>query len=312
MQRLIIDTDPGVDDAQAILMAAAHPAAKIEAILAVGGNVGLDHTVRNALTIVEVVEQEIPVYAGCDRPFVAFQEDAAIVHGSDGLGNSGYVPMRRTAEKTHAVNALIALVNAEPDQFTLVTLGPLTNIAVALKLDPDLPNKIKRVVMMGGAVTGKGNVGNISAEFNIYHDPEAAYVVFEAWARAGKMIEVYDWEATVRHAISGDTIDEWATIDTPRARFFSKVSAFTLKWVREELGQNALFGADPQAMAVALEPTIVTHSEDHYLTVATQGAYTRGLTVVDWNDSSKQPKNARIVIDIDRDRYERLLYNGIQ
>ncbi len=311
MQRLLIDTDPGVDDAQAILMAAAHPDAKIEALFAVGGNVGLDRTVRNALTIVEVIEQEIPVYAGCDKPLIGFQEDAAVVHGDDGLGNSGRVPKVRQVEKTHAVNALIEMVNAEPNEFTLVTLGPLTNIAVALKLDPDLPNKIKRTVVMGGAVTGKGNVSNLSAEFNIYHDPEAAYVVFEAWARAGQMIELYDWEATVRHAISGDTIDEWAKIDNPRAKFFGEVSAFTLKWVRESLGENALFGADPQAMAVVLEPTIVTRSEDHYLVVATDGAYTRGLTVVDWSDRSNQPINARIVLAIDRSRYERLMYNSI-
>ena len=180
MQRLIIDTDPGVDDAQAILLASAHPHTKIEAILSVGGNVGLEHTTRNALTIVEAIGQDIPVYAGCDGPLVLFGEDAAWVHGTDGLGDCGITPQSRKAEQEHAANALVRMANAEPDAFTLVAIGPLTNIALALKLDPELPNKLKRFVIMGGAVTGKGNTSNVTAEFNIFADPEAAHVVFES------------------------------------------------------------------------------------------------------------------------------------
>ncbi|HFC12442.1 MAG TPA: nucleoside hydrolase, partial [Anaerolineae bacterium] len=170
MQRLIIDTDPGVDDAQAILMASAHPNCKIEALMVVGGNVGLAHTVRNALTLVELVGQDIPVYAGCGEPLIGFQEDAAFVHGKDGLGDAGMRPKVRQAEQEHATNALIRMVTAEPNTFTLAAIGPLTNIALAVKLDPMLPHKINRFVVMGGAVTGKGNTGNFSAEFNIYHD----------------------------------------------------------------------------------------------------------------------------------------------
>ena len=311
MQRLIIDTDPGVDDAQAILMAAAHPNAKIEALLAVGGNVGLEHTVRNALTLVEVVDQDIPVYAGCGAPLVSFQEDAAFVHGSDGLGGTGIVPKSRKAESEHACTALVRMVSAEPDEFTLVAIGPLTNIAVALKLDPDLPNKLKRFVIMGGAVTGKGNTSNVSAEFNIYHDPEAAYVVFEAWAKAGKMIEVYDWEATVRHGIDGDIIDNWAKIDNPRAKFFDAVTSGTMKWIREVMGINRMFGADPQAMAVVLEPDIVLTAEEHHLMVETQGEFARGQTIVDWGDRTGKPINARVILTIDEARYQQLMLDSI-
>ena len=280
--------------------------------MAVGGNVGLEHTVRNALTITEVIEQDIPVYAGCGHPLVSFQEDAAEVHGSDGLGGSGHVPKRRTAEAEHASVALVNMVNAEPNEFTLIGLGPLTNIAVALKLDAELPNKIKRFVIMGGAVTGHGNTSNISAEFNIYHDPEAAHVVFEAWAQAGKLIEVLDWEATMRHAIDGKVIDSWASIDNPRAQFFNDVTSHTLKMTREYFGRDSLYGPDPQAMCVALEPDIVTRSEDHYLVVATEGEYTRGQTVVDWYNRTGKPINARIVLEIDRDRYQQLMFNSIQ
>ena len=195
MEKLIIDTDPGVDDAEAILMAAAHPNATIAAILAVGGNVGLEHTLRNSLTIVEMIEQDVPVYAGCDKPLVIFQEDAAFVHGEDGLGDVGYVPQSRQPEAEHAALALIRMANEAPGEYTLVAIGPLTNIAVALKLDPTLPEKLKRMVVMGGAVTAHGNTSNVSAEFNIYHDPEAAHVVFEAWEQYGGLIELIDWES---------------------------------------------------------------------------------------------------------------------
>ncbi|MCP4419280.1 MAG: nucleoside hydrolase, partial [Chloroflexi bacterium] len=195
---------PGVDDAQAILMAAAHPNATIAAILAVGGNVGLEHTLRNSLTLVEMVGQEIPVFPGCDKPFVIFQEDAAFVHGQDGLGDVGFVPKTRQPETEHAALALTRMANEAPGAYTLVAIGPLTNIAVALKLDPALPTKLKRLVIMGGAVTAHGNTSNVSAEFNIYHDPEAAHVVFEAWGQSGKIIELIDWEATLRHGISED------------------------------------------------------------------------------------------------------------
>ena len=185
MERLIIDTDPGVDDAQAILLAAAHPNAKIEALMTVGGNVGLEHTTRNALAIVEQIQQDIPVYEGCDGPLVMFSEDAADVHGDDGLGDCGIRPQERTKMGEHAALAHVRLINESPGEYTLVAIGPLTNIAVALKLDPTLPEKVKRFVVMGGAVTAHGNTSNITAEFNIFADPEAAHVVFEAWGAAG-------------------------------------------------------------------------------------------------------------------------------
>ena len=311
MERLIIDTDPGVDDAEAILMAAAYPEAKIEAILAVNGNVALEHTVRNALTITDVIEEEIPVYAGCAGPLVMRGENAAFVHGQDGLGDTGFRPSYRQAEAEHAAVALTRMVNANPGEMTLVAIGPLTNIAVALKLDPLLPEKLKRFVVMGGAVTSRGNTTNVSAEFNIYADPEGAHVVCEGWAEVGRLIELVDWEATMRHGISAETVNRWLAIDSPRAQFFRAISAETRRFVRERFGRTTMFAADPLAMAVALEPGCVIRSESHFMTIEMCGRYTRGQTTVDWHDRLGQSANAEIILEVDHDRFVTLMEQGL-
>lgn len=313
MEKFIIDTDPGIDDAQAILMAAAHPRVEIAAIMAVGGNVGLEHTVRNSLTLVELIEQEIPVYAGCDGPLVLPGENAAFVHGSDGLGDAGLRPRSAQVESEHAAVALVRMVNAAPGEYTLVALGPLTNIAVALKLDPQLPAKLKRVVDMGGAVTGRGNTSNVAAEFNIFADPEAALVVFEAWSRAGRLIEVVDWEATMRHGVAADIVETWLTMPTARAQFFRQITAKAMvaSKIRRK-GDDTFYSADPLAMAVALEPDCVIEAEEHYLAVETNGQWGRGQTLVDWQDRSQKAPNASIVLRLDSDRFQALLVQGLK
>jgi purine nucleosidase len=312
VERIIIDTDPGVDDAQAILMAAAHPTIKIEAILAVAGNVGLEHTLRNALTLTEIIGQDIPVYSGCAQPLVHFQEDAAFAHGNDGLGDVGLVPQRREAETEHAVTALIRMANESPGELTVAAIGPLTNIAVALKLDPTLPHKLKRLVVMGGAVTGHGNTSSVTAEFNIYFDPEAAHIVFTAWEEAGLLIDVIDWEATMRHGYPLEIVELWIALDTPKARFFKQITAKGRERASTTLGRKTMYAADPLALAVLLEPNIVTQAEQHYLAIAMNDMATRGQTVVDWNDRLGKSANANIVLAVDDARFQALMEQGLQ
>lgn len=312
MERLIIDTDPGVDDAHAILMAAAHPHAKIEAIMAVGGNVGLEHTTRNALTIVEAIGQDIPVYAGCDGALLSSGEDAAHVHGFDGLGDVGLRPQTRQMEKEHAAMALVRMVNENPDVYTLVAIGPLTNIAVALKLDPALPHKIKRFVDMGGAVTAHGNTPNVSAEFNIYADPEAAHIVFEAWHNSGRLIELIDWEVTARYGIPLPLMEKWMALETSLGKFFQKLSAATVQYVLGlTRGDKALYDADPLAMMVALEPDSVLRAEERYVMIETDGRYTRGQTTVDWLNRLKQAPNASIIMEVNQERFYTLIEQSL-
>lgn len=312
MERIIIDTDPGVDDAQAILMAAAHPNHKIEALLVVAGNVGLDHTVRNALTLTEVVGEEIPVYPGCDRPLLHFQEDAAFAHGNDGLGDVGLVPQKHQAQREHAVSALVRLANESPQALTLAAIGPLTNVALALRLDPELPHKLKRLVVMGGAVTGHGNTSSVTAEFNIFYDPEAAHIVFSAWAECGLMIDLVDWEATMRHGFPIETFNRWLEMETPKADFFKKITINSRKRAFELLGRKSMYAADPLALAVLLEPDIVTKAEQHHVTIALNDAATRGRTVVDWRDRLGKPANANIILAVDDARFQALMEQGLK
>ncbi len=303
MERMIIDTDPGVDDAHAIMMASAFPGVKIEALTVVAGNVGLERTVANSCTILDILDEDAPVFAGCESAFIPHVEDAAHVHGLDGLGDVGLAPSTRAVEKEHASAALVRLAHESPGELTLVAIGPLTNLAVALMLDPELPAYYKRLVIMGGAVDALGNTPNLTAEFNIYADPEAAHIVFSSWPE----FTLVSWEATVAHGIPMDTFKQWTTIDSDRARFYTQVSEKTVDFIAGVLGSPELFGADGLAMAVALQPDIVQKSEFRPIMVELNGQHTRGQTTVDWMSRGDQPARAHIIREVDQQRFEELM-----
>ena len=295
--QLLIDTDPGVDDALAILMAHAH--ADVVGLSVAAGNVGLGHTVRNARTLVDLVGTSTPVFAGCPSPLVRRpEEDAAFVHGSDGFGDVGFVEPAAAAQNEAAALAILRLTREHPGQLTLVALAPLTNLALALRLDPSLPTRVARLVVMGGAVTGQGNTGKVPAEFNIGFDPEAAHVVFEAFPQ----FDLVDWEATLRYAFDEDEFDRWLAAGDARADFFGKVFG-TARAFNRSHGRRGVIAADALAMAVAIDPSIVTRSETRHVAVELDGRLTRGATVVDWADRLKRPANANIVLELDAARF---------
>jgi purine nucleosidase len=297
---LLIDTDPGVDDALAILMA--HERANVLGLTVASGNVGLDHTVANALKLVDVLGAQTPVFPGCPTPLVHGADDASYVHGNDGFGDTGYTPSTREAEAEHAALAILRLSHAHAGKLVLVALGPLTNVALALKLDPMLPQRIAKFVVMGGAVTGRGNYGTVPAEFNIGFDPEAAHVIFSTWPH----FILVDWEATVRHGIEFARAEALLAGNDPRAVFYSAISQKTHDWTRAE-GRPKVLIADALAMAVALEPSIVKQAEDHYVAIELNGTLTRGATVVDWDNRLGKAANAQIVLEVDQARFEALI-----
>ena len=308
MKRLIIDTDPGVDDAHALLLALAHPDVKVEAITTVSGNVSIDLTTANALKILDVAEKDIPVYRGCDRPLINIPEYATYVHGTDGLGDCGISVSKMLAKAEHAVHALIRLANENPGELTLVAIGPLTNLAVALRLDSDLPHKFKQLVIMGGAIYSKGNAGSLTAEFNIHADPEAAHIVFSTWP----MLTLLSWETTLAHIFTRDVLDRFFHLGTPRAKFFHDTNQKILSFIKDRWEQDMLFAPDGLAMAAAIEPGIITRSEKKYVTIELHGSLTRGQTVVDWSNMTKKQPNAEIIHAVDQERFIQLMENGLK
>jgi purine nucleosidase len=303
--QLLIDTDPGVDDALAILMAHAH--ADVLGLSVAAGNVGLQHTVRNACTLVDLLGTATPVWAGCPTPLVRMpEEDAAFVHGQDGMGDVGFPEPKTTAVNEHAALALLRLTRERPGELTLVALAPLTNLALALRLDPSLPARVKRLVVMGGAVTGHGNTGRVPAEFNVGFDPEAAHVVFESFPD----LDLVDWELTLRHAFDEEDFDRWLAAGDHRAEFFGRVFQVARDTNRER-GRRGIIAADALAMAVAIDPSVVVRSERRWVGVELDGHLTRGATVVDWGGRLGRRAQANVVLELDQPKFAAMVREAL-
>ena len=302
---LLIDTDPGVDDALALLMAFNDPRHEVVGLTVAAGNVGLEHTVRNALKLCEVAGYPAPVFAGTQSPLLHRARDAGYVHGTDGFGDVGYSPPARAAEAEHAALAILRLSHAHAGRLLLVALGPLTNLALALKLDPTLPDRVARLVVMGGAVTAHGNI-TAAAEFNIAFDPESAHIVFSAFART----ELADWEAVMAHGFPHARIEQWLRADSPRARFYDTISRRTRDWAADRRGDH-WHSADALAMALALHPAGALEVTERPLAVELEGRHTRGATIVDWRREEGRPDNVAILRRFDQMAFEALLEGAL-
>lgn len=303
---LLIDTDPGVDDALALLMAFNDVRHDVIGLTIAAGNVGLTHTVRNALKLCEVCgRDDIPVFAGTPEPLLHPAPDAGYVHGQDGFGDVGYTAPSRTVETEHAALAILRLSHEYAGRLLLVALGPLTNIALALKLDPTLPQRVSRLVVMGGAVTCHGNI-TPAAEFNFYFDPEAAHLVFAAFEH----IDLADWEATIAHGLLHDRVAEWLKADSPRADFYARISEKTRLWSIDRRGDH-WYAADALAMAFALEPGGARDMVERAVAIELQGHHARGASLVDWREESGRPARTRILLGYDQDRFEALIRSAL-
>ncbi len=296
MKRIVIDCDPGIDDAQAIMMAYMHPSIKIEAITSVAGNVSVEKTTKNVLKILDVLEADaIPVFSGAVSPLAEPGEDASYFHGEDGLGGALLPDSNRWVEGESAASGLISLGKKYPGELELIALGPLTNLALALKLFPELPNLYQRLVIMGGAYLAQGNSPNLAAEFNVYADPEAAAVVLESWPK----LTMVTWETTISHGIKGDLMDAMASKDNPRSKLLKEWNDFSKKFDRHFGKESVSFTADPLAMAVLIEPGIVKGSIQKFVQVERFGKMSRGMTVVDWWGKYNRYPNVNIITEVD-------------
>ncbi|MDE2853365.1 MAG: nucleoside hydrolase [Chloroflexota bacterium] len=306
--KLIIDTDAGVDDAQAIMLALAHPGVETLAITTLTGNVHIRQVNPNVLTILEIMGRDVPVYAGIDRPLISEWEDAAEFHGGDGLGNLRERPaLTRRIEDEHAVLALLRLAREHEGELTLIALGPLTNIAAAVRIDPAFPGRIKQFVFMGGTIAAQGNTPIVSAEYNIWTDPEAAAITLAAFKEATML----SWETTMAHGFPWDQFNALCAIDTARGRFFRAISQETAERLRGVYRRPAYLLPDPLAMAITLRPQLIRQSGKFYTTVELTGRHTRGQTVIDYTGISGNAPNVNVIQALDTDGVYELFVNAL-
>lgn len=302
-RKIIIDTDPGQDDAVAILLALASPELEVLGITAVAGNVPLVLTERNARIVCEIAGRpDVRVYAGCDRPMQRKLVTAEHVHGKSGLDGIELFEPEMALQSGHAVDFLIDTLRREaPGTVTLCPLGPLTNIATAFTRAPDIVNRVAEIVLMGGAYFEVGNI-TPAAEFNIYVDPEAADIVF----RAGVPLVVVPLDVTHKALTSRAWIEGLRAMGT---RVGSAVAGLTDFFERFDMAKYGSQGAplhDACVIGYLLKPGLFTGRHIN-VTVETTGAFTTGMTVADWWRVTGREPNAMFLGGIDRDGFYEIL-----
>ena len=305
-QKIIIDTDPGQDDAVAILLALASPELEVLGITAVAGNVPLPLTLRNARAICELAGRpDIPVYAGCDAPLEGRLVTAENVHGATGLDGITLPEPTMPVQDRHAVDFLVETLRREPaGSVTLVPIGPLTNIAAAFRQAPDVIARVGRIVMMGGAYFEVGNV-TPAAEFNIFVDPLAAAEVFAAG------VDLVVMPLDVTHCAL--TSRAWVEGMRASGRVGEVVASWTDFFERYDRAKYGHDGAplhDPCAVAYLIAPELFSGRRIN-VEIETEGRFTRGMTVADWWGVSGRPANALFIRDLDAPRFFDLLTERI-
>ena len=307
MRHFVIDTDTASDDAVALVMALRHPDVQVEAITVVAGNVPLSHGVQNALYVVERCGKKTPVYAGIDKPMLRPLKTAQFCHGEDGMGDIGLPLKGRSPTDGHAVDVLTETIHRFAGQITLVTLGPLTNIAVALLRDPSLATAVERCVIMGGIGFGYGNIVP-AAEYNVWVDPEAARIVFESELP----IQMVGWDVSHKHATftseQAQALREVSDLAAFCVDIQKALRAFGIGYLK----QDGFDLPDPIAMAVALEPDVATVTKRLRVDIETTSELTRGATVVDHLRVSGREPNVDVVLDASRERFLETLYAAVR
>ena len=315
-RKFLIDTDTASDDAVALIMALRHPEVEVVGITTVAGNVEVRQASRNALYTAELCESSVPVFTGAEKPLNRAHRSADWFHGHDGLGDHGYPAPRRAPEKMGAAEAMVELIEAHPG-IAMVTLGPLTNVALALQKSPEIAKSVSRCVVMGGAPCCEGNV-TPAAEYNIWCDPEAARIV----ARSGLPVEMVGWHLCRGEAVLNlKEIEKVMGFGTAVAKFAIECNSRAQEAFHEQTGEHGISLPDPVAMAVALDASIATSESEHFWDVETASELTRGMTVVDrlnvagdernrevWAAPIAGVRKAKIVWTIDNARWKAELF----
>ena len=303
--KIILDCDPGHDDAVAIMLAANSPAIDLLGITVVAGNQTLENTRRNALRVVQWLGVDVPVYAGCGRPMIREKITAGDIHGESGLDGPAFPPLTRELEAEHAVSFIIRTLMASGGDITMVTTGPMTNLAMALRMEPGIAEKIKRIVLMGGAYTN-GNV-TPAAEFNIVADADAAYVCFTS----GCPITMVGLDVTRKALCYPEIVARMGKIGNEASRLFVDLMGHFCRTQKEIFGWEGGPLHDPVTIAYLIDPTVLTVKPMN-VQVDVRSVQSYGRTNCDFFGYLGLPNTADVAIDIDAAKFWDIVEEGLR
>ncbi|HEX2696449.1 MAG TPA: nucleoside hydrolase [Anaerolineales bacterium] len=292
-KRILFDTDPGIDDALAILLALASPEIKIEGISVIHGNCSVELAVTNALAVLELAKAtNIPVARGFDLPLVQPSLLAPETHGNSGLGYAELPAPKIKPIAQHSVDFLIEKIMSAPGEITLVCIGPLTNVAVAIRKEPRIIQAVKEVVIMGGAIRHQGNTSAV-AEFNVYVDPHAAHMVYHS----GMPITLVPLDVTYQCILTPEDVKRLQKIQSPIPKFVADSTRFYMEFHDEYQAMEGCAINDPLALALTFAPHLCDY-ETHYVDVDISNGVSMGNTYADFYKITKNPANMKVALRV--------------
>lgn len=303
--KIILDCDPGHDDAVAIMLAGASPLIDLLGITVVAGNQTLENTQRNTLNIVQCLKLDVPVYAGCGQPMIREKMTAGDIHGSTGLDGPVFGSLERALEKEHAVNYIIRTLMESDGDITMVTTGPMTNLGMAIRLEPKIITKIKQIVLMGGAYTN-GNV-TPAAEFNIIADADAAHVCFSC----GRPITMVGLDVTRKALCYPAIVERMDLLGNCASKLFADLMKHFCKAQKEVFGWEGGPLHDPITIAYLIDPSVLSVKPMHTeVDIRSEQSY--GRTNCDYFGYQKKQANVNVAIDIDVEKFWNIIEDGIR
>jgi purine nucleosidase len=296
-RRIVLDTDPGIDDALAILLAAASPEVELAAVTVTGGNCPLDQGVRNALAVLATIRSDVPVVPGVALPLIRPPYTAEETHGDTGLGNARLPEPLTAAAAEHAVDRMVREIMTAAEPVTLVAVAPLTNVALAIRREPRIVERVHEVIVMGGAIDVPGNTTPL-AEFNVYVDPHAAHIVLHS----GLPLTLLPWDVTSRVLFTQAHVDALLAIPSPVTRLIADATSFYIDFHLRYFGYAGCSLNDPCAVALAFQPDLA-ECQSIYVDVEINSETSIGKTMADVNNVWKRPPNVRLVRSFDNDGF---------
>jgi ribosylpyrimidine nucleosidase len=304
--KIILDMDPGHDDAVAMMLAWAHPRIDLQAITVVAGNQTLEKTARNALNVATALGvRGVPVAAGMSGPMVRRQVIADDIHGVTGLDGPTFGEPTVSLDSRHAVQLIIEILMSSAGDITLVPTGPLSNIAMAMRLEPRIIEKIERIVLMGGSY----QLGNITsaAEFNIFADPEAAHVVFSS----GRPLVMMGLDLTRQAKVFPSVVERMREIGNPVSQLFVELIEFFAKTQKEVFGWEGPPLHDPTTVAWLIDPTLIK-TKPMAVEVELRGEHTYGRTCCDYFGMTRKAPNAEVALELEVERFWDLIHDTLK